>query len=206
MNKKFKKAILASVFLVLGSAYIFADQSDPLQIQTTPSSESALPSASQMNNTPFADQIQQMREMQSQMNQSIRSSMNSPFFGHNPMSQSNFNKLNAQASGYPQTKYFIKGNAYVAELAIPGMDKKNIKIELKNNILTVSGKTQKSEKNNSNSQQSSYSYAKQFSQKIGVPHDADASKIKSNYKNGILTITIPKTTVKNSGSKIIPIN
>ena len=102
----------------------------------------------------------------------------------------------------------IKENkdSYVISMDIPGMEKENINVEVKNNTLFVSGERKnENEQNNANyyRQERSFGY---FSQSLPLPPDASTSGISVNYKNGVLTIEIPKLakaeTPQGSATKI----
>jgi len=81
---------------------------------------------------------------------------------------------------------------YIVRLDIPGMEKENINVEVKNKTLFVSGErsnADEEENNNYYRQERSFGY---FSKALPLPDDADASGISVAYKSGVLTIEIPK--------------
>lgn len=82
---------------------------------------------------------------------------------------------------------------FVVEVAVPGMDKKDFKINLKENILTISSERKKEEeKVESNYTRREYSY-QSFCRSFTLPHNiVDSDKISAKYENGELIITIPK--------------
>ena len=87
---------------------------------------------------------------------------------------------------------------YVINMDIPGMEKDNIDVEVRNNTLLVSGerKNENEEKNaNYYKQERSFGY---FSQSLPLPQDADSSAIAVNYNKGVLKIEIPKLAKANS--------
>ena len=76
---------------------------------------------------------------------------------------------------------------------LPGMEEKDINLSVDNGILTLSGTRQ-----NEVEEQSKDYYVKEmssgsFSRSIRLPQNIDESKIDAVFKNGILTITVPKT-------------
>ncbi len=78
------------------------------------------------------------------------------------------------------------------EVAAPGLDKKDFKVDLDNNVLTVSSeKEHKDEQEDEKYMRREFSYTS-FSRSFSLPEAVDAEKIKANHKDGILTITIPK--------------
>jgi len=90
------------------------------------------------------------------------------------------------------------------EVDLPGMNKQDISISYADDILTVKG-TRKIE-----SEEDQHFIRKErqvgsFSRSFPVPGDIESSAIKATFKEGVLTITLPKTEEKKNSSSI-PIN
>jgi HSP20 family protein len=89
----------------------------------------------------------------------------------------------------------IKENqdAFTVELAAPGFEKGDFKIELNNNLLTISSekKVENETKEGEYFTKREFSY-QSFSRSFTLPNLADGEKIEANYEKGILTIVIPK--------------
>jgi HSP20 family protein len=78
----------------------------------------------------------------------------------------------------------------VAEL--PGMNKEDVKVLVEDGVLTISGERKtETEKNEANYLRSELSYGS-FSRSFTLPDHLDTDKIAADYRNGILTVTIPK--------------
>jgi HSP20 family protein len=79
------------------------------------------------------------------------------------------------------------------EVAAPGLEKKDFKIDLDNNVLTIS--SEKEERNESQEEgkfmRREFSYSS-FRRSFSLPNSVDAEKIKANHKDGILSIILPK--------------
>jgi HSP20 family protein len=84
-------------------------------------------------------------------------------------------------------------DAFVVEMAAPGMEKKDFKIELDGNQLTISSEKQEqweNEKETYNRKEFSY---QSFYRTFHLPKEVvDADKIKAKYDNGILRLEVPK--------------
>jgi len=83
---------------------------------------------------------------------------------------------------------------FVVELAAPGKQKADFKIELNHNVLSISSESkteneEKDEKGNYTRREFSYS---SFQRSFVLPNSVDADKISANYENGLLSISIPK--------------
>ena len=80
----------------------------------------------------------------------------------------------------------------MVKVEIPGMRKEDIKVSVQSNILTITGERKhESETKNKTFHRVERSYGK-FSRMITLPTDVDSDKVKANYKDGILSITLPK--------------
>lgn len=78
------------------------------------------------------------------------------------------------------------------EVAAPGLDKKDFKIDIDNNILSISAEkenTVKEEEDNYVRREFGYT---SFKRTFTLPDSVNAEKIKATHKEGILQITIPK--------------
>ena len=100
----------------------------------------------------------------------------------------------------PSANIKEKDNRFEVELAAPGMQKEDFKVEVANNVLIVTGE-RKDEKNeeNENYTRQEFSYSS-FSRSFELPATVNADAIKAAYNNGILVLTLPKkeeASVKN---------
>lgn len=83
---------------------------------------------------------------------------------------------------------------YSLELAAPGKSKKDFNIELDNDLLTISSETKednKTEDKERNFTRREFSY-ESFKRSFTLPESVDTSKIRANYKNGVLILELPK--------------
>ncbi|HCQ17474.1 Hsp20/alpha crystallin family protein [Roseivirga sp. UBA1976] len=91
-------------------------------------------------------------------------------------------------------KVNIKENddAFMVEMAAPGMKKEDFNIQLDNNLLTISSeKKEDSKDDNFRYSRKEFAY-RSFQRAFTIPESADEQKIGAVYEDGILTITIPK--------------
>ena len=82
---------------------------------------------------------------------------------------------------------------FMIEVAAPGLDKKDFKVDVDNNVLSISSEKEfkDEEKQDSRYMRREFGYAS-FSRSFSLPEAVDAEKIKAKHKDGILMITIPK--------------
>ncbi|HLL44503.1 MAG TPA: Hsp20/alpha crystallin family protein [Segetibacter sp.] len=99
--------------------------------------------------------------------------------------------------------------SFVVEMAAPGMKKEDFKVELNNNLLTISSeqKSEHEEKENDKYTRKEFSY-QSFQRSFQLSREAvDADNIQAKYENGVLHLTIPKREeVKQKPSRLINIS
>jgi HSP20 family protein len=81
---------------------------------------------------------------------------------------------------------------YKIEVAAPGLEKKDFKINLDNNVLTItSEREEKSEEEKERFMRREFSYSS-FTRSFSLPQSVDMVNITANHKDGVLTILVPK--------------
>lgn len=82
---------------------------------------------------------------------------------------------------------------YSVEMAAPGLEKDDFKIELNRGVLTISSekKAENTAKENDMVTRHEFSY-QSFTRSFSLPETADADKVSATYNKGILYVTIPK--------------
>jgi HSP20 family protein len=83
-------------------------------------------------------------------------------------------------------------DAYVVMAELPGVEQGDIDISLADNILTIKGeKKVASERSDEGAFITERAYG-QFMRSIRLPYGVDAGQVAAAYKNGVLSITVPK--------------
>jgi len=86
--------------------------------------------------------------------------------------------------------------SYYITVELPGIEKKDVKVEMDNNILTITAERGKPDlKEGENLHYDELRYG-QYIRRITVPKDVLPEKIEAVFKDGLLTVTVPKTEVK----------
>ncbi len=103
--------------------------------------------------------------------------------------------LNLSPLVVPDANIIENGKDYKIELAAPGLERKDFKVEVENNILTISAekKEEKHEENN-NYKRREFSY-NSFKRTFTLPENSVSDKIDAKYENGILRLSLPKKEV-----------
>jgi HSP20 family protein len=81
---------------------------------------------------------------------------------------------------------------FVVTLEVPGMKKEDIEISLHDGVLTVSGERKDEREQTEGQAFRSERYFGKFQRSLSLPAAVDANKVKASYKDGVLTIHLPK--------------
>lgn len=101
----------------------------------------------------------------------------------------------------PSVNVTESGKEFKIEVAAPGLEKKDFKVEVDNGILTVSAeKQEESKEEKKNYCRREFSYSK-FARSFQLPENTLSDKIDAKYENGILNIALPKKEVAVSNPK-----
>lgn len=94
----------------------------------------------------------------------------------------------------PKLDVIEKDNEVLVKADIPGMDEKNLNVELKENILTISGKkeTERVKKDSRGDYEHFERSFGSFKRSVSLPDGIEADQVKAEYRKGVLTIQLPK--------------
>ncbi len=114
------------------------------------------------------------------------------FFGNDLFDNifnSNFSAVNVNL---PAVNIIESKENFRIEIAAPGLNKEDYKIDLHNDLLTISSeKKSENEEKNEKYMRKEFNYAS-FKRSFIIPDSANVDSINASYKNGILNVTIPK--------------
>jgi HSP20 family protein len=107
------------------------------------------------------------------------------FFNDSLMSRDYFKSV-------PAVNISERTNDYMIEMAAPGFSKEDFKVNVDNEVLTISAE-KKNEKKDENSRftRKEFQYSS-FSRTFTMPDHVEADKIGAEYKDGILSLALPK--------------
>lgn len=89
-----------------------------------------------------------------------------------------------------------KGDNYIIEIDLPGYDKQDIEIEMEKGYLKVSAKTSKETDNSEDKYIHKERFYGECSRSFYVGENLKEEDVKAAFKNGILTLTVPKEQPK----------
>ena len=129
------------------------------------------------------------------------------FFDGDLFDWSNRNFSNTNTT-IPSVNIKENSDAFTVEVAAPGFEKGDFKIELNLNTLSISSekKVEAETKEGEVFTKREFSY-QSFSRSFTLPQIADGDRIEASYQNGILTVLIPKREeAKPKPARMIDIN
>ena len=92
----------------------------------------------------------------------------------------------------PAVNIIESDQEFKVEVAAPGLDKGNFKVNVEKNILEISAeKKDESETRNKKYLRREFSYS-EFRRTFSLPSYVEAEKIMATHKDGVLTVEIPK--------------
>ncbi len=93
----------------------------------------------------------------------------------------------------PMVDTYEKDDAIVVNAELPGVNKEDISVDVKNNILTISGERKHEEDVNEDNYFRKERFYGKFQRSFTLPDNVDSEKVDAAYKDGVLEVTIPKT-------------
>ena len=95
----------------------------------------------------------------------------------------------------PAVDIFENENELVLKADLPEVDPKNVGIQLENGTLTLKGERKFEEQRNGKAYHRVERGYGSFVRAFSLPETVDPEKVKADYKNGVLTVTLPKKEV-----------
>ncbi|HOI31639.1 MAG: Hsp20/alpha crystallin family protein [Bacteroidales bacterium] len=103
-----------------------------------------------------------------------------------------FSRENSRQLMTPAVNIRENEEGFILEMAAPGMQKSDFKINLDNNVLTLSSeKLEEKEESNEKYSRREFNYGS-FTRSFSLPKTINLDKIKADYKDGILSVNLPK--------------
>ena len=105
----------------------------------------------------------------------------------------------------PKVDINASDQEYTISVEIPGIKQDDIKLEIKDNCLTIAGeKRQEAEDKSKGYYRMERSYGT-FQRRLSLPEDADNEDIDARFSDGILTIRLPRKENSTAATRQIPV-
>jgi HSP20 family protein len=105
---------------------------------------------------------------------------------------------------WPSLEVHASDNEVRVSAELPGMDEKDIEVLVDNDVLTIRG--EKKSETEDKDRRFSERYYGRFERSLALPFEVDEAKAEASFKNGVLTVTIPKSATAKDTAKRIAIN
>lgn len=104
-----------------------------------------------------------------------------------------FGSDGALAAAGPRTDVSETDEAVQIAMELPGLEDKDIEVNLTDDVLTVRGEKKRESEHNGRGYYVSERTWGSFHRMIPLPPGVDTGKAEARFKNGVLTVTLPKT-------------
>lgn len=130
-----------------------------------------------------------------------------PFLWSSLFDDDYFPVVSHRSTSMPAVNIREDEKRFTLDLAIPGIDKKDLSIEVHEDVITISSEHKgEREDNRDDFKRREFSYSS-FCRSFYLPENVNKDKIEANYKDGILTVVLPKDEEEKAKlSKQIKIN
>ena len=92
----------------------------------------------------------------------------------------------------PALDLYQNNDNVVAIVELPGMRKEDIEISLHDGTLTIAGERKSETQGNGENANRTERFSGKFRRTVTLPTRVDSNKVNATYKDGILTVTLPK--------------
>lgn len=104
-----------------------------------------------------------------------------------------FEPFGRETSGFGAIDMAERDNAFVLTVDLPGVDDNDVDLELAGNRLLIRARRERNVEDDEDGLQLVERSFGAFTRQLLLPDDVDANKVAADLKNGVLTITAPKT-------------
>ena len=106
----------------------------------------------------------------------------------------------------PRVDVIDRKKDILVKAALPGVDKKDIDVSVTKNSVTIKGSTSHEHKEKKEDYYHSEISRGSYCRTLALPAEVDEDKVKAKFKDGILELTLPKTTVEKKKSRSVKVN
>lgn len=95
-------------------------------------------------------------------------------------------------SGMPAIDLYQDNDQVVVKAALPGLKPEDVQITLADNVLTLRGEFKKVEEKKDTTYHIREQQSGHFERSIMLPTEVQSDKVKADFENGVLTVSLPK--------------
>lgn len=97
---------------------------------------------------------------------------------------------------WPRVDIEETDDAYIIKAEMPGLKKEDVSIEIRNNVLSISGEKKEVREEKSKNVHRRESFTGSFCRNFSLPDQVSVEKVDAEFKDGVLRLTIPKSEEK----------
>jgi len=109
----------------------------------------------------------------------------------------------AEGSWSPRVDISETNGELVVVAELPGLNRDDVAVRIENNVLTLKGEKKREDEKEGTNYYRIERCCGSFTRSFALPNTVDANKVKAAFRDGVLTITLPKT--EEAKGKEIPI-
>jgi HSP20 family protein len=93
----------------------------------------------------------------------------------------------------------------VVSAELPGLEEKDFDLSLEDDILTIKGEKRSESEEEREGYRHVETVSGSFQRRLRIPCEVDAEKVKATYKNGVVTVVLPKPPEARPQVRAIPV-
>jgi len=111
----------------------------------------------------------------------------------------------AMSVSWPSLDVTETQEAYTVTAELPGMEEKEIELNLQDNVLTISGEKREERKEGDGGRSYTERMYGRFQRSIPFPAEVDPDKVEASFRNGVLKVSLPKSAQARERSRRIEV-
>jgi HSP20 family protein len=123
-------------------------------------------------------------------------------FGRSLFDPMPFRRTEAAFRTMPAVNVAETDEAYEIEAELPGLEEKNIEVKVANGVLSIKGEKQEEKEEKEKDYYRRERSFGSFERSFQLPDNIEADKIEATFKNGVLSVTLPKSAAAQQAKKI----
>ena len=100
--------------------------------------------------------------------------------------------LAGRTGGFPSLNLYTNKDAVVVTVELPGVEPKDVELNVQNDTLTINGKRVTPPVGDKETLHRQERFSGEFARALQLPCKVDADHVDASYKNGVLTIILPR--------------
>jgi len=97
------------------------------------------------------------------------------------------------STGSPKVDVRETKDSYIMDMELPGFTEKDVEINIKDKVLSISSKVEEKKEEKKDGEWLIRERRELcFSRRFTLPNDIDEDKVSAGFKNGLLSVTIPR--------------